>query len=343
MTNELQEKEFTGDDINSIKRWANKHVCAVLNNLGVRFLDRGKHLTACCPIPYHPGDGDNPRAWCWSYDQEKWRCYSHSCQEDTGSDIIGLVMAMKELAFPHAINYLKELRDTDLKDAPPEQRAERAFQKSEDNKTIDRQKLNILLDDTYFSGRGISPDILRKHRVGYWQKTGTFMDRRAVVPVFDYDNNLVGFTGRVIIDEAELASSDMAKWVHGRDFVTRKAGLFKKTSILYNLNNCKESVMRSHKVYIVEGPIDVWKMEMAGVPNVVATLGISISFEQIQLLVRAGVTDVVLCYDNDAAGATATEKVYEQIKDHFNVDIKQPTDAKDFGEMTTHDILETLL
>jgi len=101
--------------------------------------------------------------------------------------------------------------------------------------------------------------------------------------------------------------------------------------------------MRSGKVYIVEGPVDVWKMEMAGVNNVVATLGVSISFEQIQLLVRLGVREVVLCYDNDGAGTTGIEKVREQIKDHFVVTVRQPSENKDFGEMTTHDILETLL
>ena len=73
------------------------------------------------------------------------------------------------------------------------------------------------------------------------------------------------------MDDAELASSNQAKWMHGRDFVTRKAGLFNKSSILYNLINCKQEVIRSHKVYIVEGPIDVWKMEQAGINNVVAT------------------------------------------------------------------------
>jgi DNA primase len=335
------EKEFTSTDINEIKRWANKHISAILRALGIRYLDRGRYITGCCPIPYHAGDGDNPRAWVWAYDQEKWRCYSHSCQEETGSDVIGLVMAMKEVAFPIAIKILQELKDTDLKDVPAEERAERILQKAEDNKLVPKDNLKILHPDTYFRGRGISEEVLAKHKVGYWQKTGTFMDRRAVVPIFDYDNNLVGFTGRVIIDEEERAQSDLAKWVHGRDFVTRKAGLFRKTSILYNLNNCKQAVLRTHKVYLVEGPIDLWKMEMAGVNNVVATLGLSISFEQIQLLVRAGVSDVVICYDNDDAGNEAAEKVKAQLDEHFEVSIKHPTD-KDFGEMSTADILETL-
>ncbi len=338
----MSEKEFSGNDINSIKGWANKHVLAILRHLGIQVSDTGRYLKSCCPVPYHPGDGNNSGAWVWAYDQQKWRCYTHSCQEETGSDIIGLVMAMKEMAFPHAIKYLRELKDSDLQDLPPEATPEKVAQKVEENRHIDKHKLSILMPDTYFRGRGISENILAKHRVGYWQKTATFMDRRAVVPVFDVNNNLVGFTGRVIMSDEELGSSDHAKWVHGRDFVTRKAGTFKKTSILYNLNNCKDSVTRSSRIYIVEGPIDVWKMEQAGISNVVATLGLSISFEQIQLLVRFGVKDVVLCYDNDDAGDLASKRVKEQIKDYFNVIIKQPKDAHDFGEMNTQQILENL-
>jgi len=338
-----QEKEFTGNDIKTVKAWANKHILAILQHLGIRCADYGRYLKACCPIPYHPGDGDNSGAWVWSYDKQSWHCYTHSCQAETGSDIIGLVMAMREMAFPHAIKLLISLKNGELKKAEPEALAIKMQTKAEDNRHIDKSKLNILITDTYFRGRGISERILEKHRVGYWQKTGTFMDRRAVVPMYDYDSNLVGFSGRVIISQEELSTSSQAKWMHGRDFVTRKAGVFNKSSILYNLNNCKDTVIRTGKIYIVEGPIDAWKMEMAGINNVVATLGISISFEQIQLLVRAGVQDVVLCYDNDGAGNDGIVRVREQIKDYFNISVKQPQNNKDYGEMTAHDILENLL
>jgi DNA primase len=337
------DKEFSGNDIKTVKAWANKHVRAILQHLGIRHSDQGKYLKACCPVPYHPGDGNNPGAWVWSYDKQNWRCYTHSCQEDTGSDIIGLVMSMKEFAFPIAVKYLIELKNGELQKAQPEEVAVKMQAKADENRFIEKSKLNILFPDTYFRGRGIPERLLQKHRVGYWQKTGTFMDRRAVVPMYDWDNNLVGFSGRVILTDEELASTSQAKWMHGRDFVTRKAGVFNKSSILYNLNNCKGNIIKTGKVYIVEGPIDVWKLEKAGITNVVATLGISISFEQIQLLVRAGVTDVVLCYDNDSAGNDATVRVTEQIKDYFNVSARQPKDNKDYGEMTTHDILENLL
>jgi DNA primase len=334
--------EFNKNDIKEIKDWAHQHIKAIFQHFGLKLGDRGRYLTACCPVPYHPGNGDNPRAFVWSYDKNSWKCYTHGCQEDTGSDIIGFVMSMKEVAFPIAIKYLQQLKNGELKNVSVEPLITKQ-EAVEENRIINRDKLNLLMPDKYFRGRGIDQRILALHKVGYWQKTGTFMDRRAIVPVFDIDSNLVGFSGRLTIDGEDLEKTEQPKWVHGKDFVTRKAGLFNKMSLLYNLNNAKDLITKTKKVYIVEGPIDCWKMQMAGINNVVATLGIGISFEQIQLLVRLGVETIVLCYDADSAGTKGALRVYEQLKNLFIVEINQPKKGKDFGEMNTKDILENLI
>lgn len=332
-------KKFTKEEIADIKKWGNSHVTAVLKHFAIEYVDIGRYLIAKCPVPYHGGDGNNPRAFVWSFGKDAWRCYTHMCQEDTSSDIVGLVMSMREMAFPQAIAYLNDLRNGELKDAPVTQSSNRQVSVDSDNAPIDKSKLNILMADTYFVGRGISKEVLAKHKVGYWQKTGTFMDHRAIVPIFDATNNLVGFTGRVVIKD-----TDQAKWVHGRDFVTRKSGTFNKSSVLYNLNNCIDTIKKTKKVFIVEGPIDVWKLEMAGVNNVVATLGLGLSFEQQKLLISLGVETVVLCYDNDEnnAGSEAAKRIESQICSLFKVIIKLPPKEKDYGAMGVGEILETL-
>jgi len=329
---------FSKEEIVEIKKWSNSHITAVLKHFGVAYQDIGKYLIAKCPVPYHAGNGDNPRAFVWSFGKDAWRCYTHMCQEDTSSDVVGFVMSMREMAFPQALNYLNDLRNGELKDAAEIKHTQHVATNSE-NAPLDKAKLTILMADTYFLGRGIAKDVLSKHKVGYWQKTGTFMDHRAIVPVFDGSNNLVGFTGRLTINDTE-----QAKWVHGKDFVTRKAGTFNKASILYNLNNCIDVIKQTKKVFIVEGPIDVWKLEMAGINNVVATLGLGLSFEQQKLLISLGVEIVVLCYDNDEneAGLHAATRIEEQIKDLFKVEIKLPPKLKDYGAMSVGEILETL-
>lgn len=333
-----EHKKFSKEEVDDIKRWAHSHIISIFNFLQIKFTDSGKYLTAKCPIPYHGGDGNNPKAFVWSFDKTNWRCYTHQCQEDTGSDIVGLVMALKEMAFPQAVNFLYELKNGILKNIPEEQTIKREHQEAI-NTPIDINKLKILMSDIYFYKRGISPEILKKHKVGYWQKMGTFMDRRAIVPVFDANNNLVGFSGRIVDDNTE-----QAKWVHGRDFVTRKAGTFNKSSVLYNLNNCIDTVKQTKKVYIVEGPIDLWKLEMAGIKNVVATLGLGLTFEQQKLLISLGVETIVICYDNDEnhAGQNAANRIMEQVNTLFSVIIKIPQE-KDFGEMSISEIIGQLL
>ena len=341
-------KKYTRQEVSDIKAWGVAHITAVLRHLGIDFWDGGQYIKAACPIPYHPGDGDNRGAWVWSCLQGLWRCYSHQCHEDTSTDIVGLVQAMKEMAFPQALRYLDDLRNGELKDAALDTRSDKEpAQYKQENLTIDPDKLKILHPDTYFRGRGIDDEILRKHKVGYWQRTGTFMDRRAIVPIFDGSDNIVGFTGRLVLDYEELNKTDQAKWVHGKDFVTRKAGTFSKGSILYNLNNCKDVLRKTRTVYIVEGPIDVWKIQMAGIYNVVATLGLGLSFEQQQLLIALGVERIVLCYDNDDkdgnAGQQAAERIKSQVEEHFIVDIKAPPTGKDYGDLSVGEILENLL
>jgi len=329
-------KNFSKEEISDIKDWAHNHIGAILRHYGIKYTDRGRYYTACCPVPCHPGDADNPRAFAWAFDNKSWHCYSHQCQQDTSSDIIGLVMALEEVAFPIAIIKLHELRNGALRDAPSSRTPVNS--RTTENIRLDKDKLNLLKEDNYFSSRGISSDILSKHQVGYWQKTGTFMDRRAIVPVFDASNNLVGYTGRLIIEDTE-----QAKWVHGKDFVTRKAGTFNKTSLLYNLNNCQEAIKSSRTVYIVEGPIDVWKLQMASIYNVVATLGLGLSFQQQELLVTLGVENIVFCYDNDVAGQGAIDRAKEQFATLFKVSRKLPPPGKDFGDLQVHEIVEILL
>lgn len=347
MTMTKEYKKYTREEIAAIKAWGVAHITAVLRHLGIEFWDGGQYIKAACPIPYHPGDGDNRGAWVWSSLQGLWRCYSHQCHEDTSTDVVGLIQAMKEMAFPQALRYLDDLRNGELKDAEGDCRVFKRAVPQTEQVAIEPDKLKILHPDIYFRGRGIDDEILRKHKVGYWQRTGTFMDRRAIVPIFDASDNIVGFTGRLVLDDKELNKTDQAKWVHGRDFVTRKAGTFNKGSVLYNLNNCKDVLKKTRTVYIVEGPIDVWKLQMAGIYNVVATLGLGLSFEQQQLLIALGVERIVLCYDNDDkdgnAGQQAADRVKTQVEEYFTVEIKAPLPGKDYGAMTVGEILEKLL
>lgn len=324
-------------NIPELKEWAHQHVLEICHSLNFYPTDRGRYLTSCCPAPYHAGDANNNRAFAWSYDRQQWNCFTHHCEETTNYDIIGLVQTLKECSFGRALHILNEFKENGFD--PSIKVATKSIIGVVRSYPINKDKLKILMPDNYFKSRGIDSSILKKHQIGYWQREGTFMNKRAIVPIFNDNNELVGYSGRTLQNEEQIAAQNISKWIHAKDFISDKMGHFDKSGILYNLNNCKGKVKESKTIYIVEGPIDCWKLEMAGIENVVATLGIYFTPAQIALLIKYGVETVIICYDNDEnnAGQEAARRVKEQLDSFFHVIIRQPT-HKDYGEMSIEEI-----
>ena len=86
---------------------------------------------------------------------------------------------------------------------------------------------------------------------------------------------------------------------------TPETAIFKKRSILYGLNYAKKT--RRPNFILVEGNIDVITLHQAGFDNTVATMGTALTEEHVRLLGRY-TKELVLCYDNDAAGEDATQR-----------------------------------
>jgi len=330
-------------NLEKVKEWAETNIICVLNALSIEYVDRGKSLTGCCPVPYHKGDATNKTAFNWSIEKNMWACWTHRCHEDTYPNIFGLVMSMKELSFPAALHYLNDLMLNPNTISIPRAISsnKKQYNISQENTPINKSKLDLLYPDTYFTlDRGISEDIIKKHRVGYWQKSGSIMHKRAIVPVFDEQNELVGFSGR------DITGLSHQKWIHAKDFVHYSNEVFTKSSILYNLNNIKKLCPRPTSLIIVEGPIDLWKLEMAGIQNVVATLGLGLSFVQVSKLVELGINKLTICYDNDKktkAGEKAAISIQNNLADIFTIEIKIPELNKDFGEMDVDEICRIFL
>lgn len=148
-----------------------------------------------------------------------------------------------------------------------------------------------------------------------------FFRNRIIFPIFDKYNNVIGFSGR----DCNLESS--IKYLN-----TSSTDLFKKESIFYNIQNLNSSF---NEVYIVEGFMDLFALDLIGIPNVLATMGVNLSNSHIQLLKNNNVKYVTLCFDNDSAGKNATIKtalkILENGLDVFVIEIK--TNHKDFNEI----------
>lgn len=158
-------------------------------------------------------------------------------------------------------------------------------------------------------------------------KNGGVYDKfrnRLMLPVIDLRGNVIGFTSRVMDGSAP-------KYLN-----TPETALFRKRSTLYGLNFAKST--KRDSLLLVEGNIDVITLHQAGFDNAVATMGTALTEEHIHLLSRY-TKQLVLCYDNDAAGLDATQRAIGLLKNtEFTVRVLQlPRRRTDSGELVKQD------
>jgi DNA primase len=143
----------------------------------------------------------------------------------------------------------------------------------------------LVADHRSLRARGVAPELARAFGCGYYEGSGR-MWKRIVFPVHDNDGRLVGHLGRAIgrIEPRYLCS----------------AGL-RKSQLLFNEHRARASGV--DEVIVVEGPFDVLAVHGAGWPNVVATMGCTVSATQRRRL--AMFDRVRILFDGDAAGQEA--------------------------------------
>jgi DNA primase len=81
--------------------------------------------------------------------------------------------------------------------------------------------------------------------------------------------------------------------------------IYHKSNVLYGIYQAKKSIIQENKCYLVEGYTDVISMHQAGIENVVASSGTSLTVEQIKLIKRF-TNNVTILYDGDPAGIKAS-------------------------------------
>ena len=95
-------------------------------------------------------------------------------------------------------------------------------------------------------------------------------------------------------------------------------------------------------IFLVEGQGDVWKLYEAGVHNAVGLFGKDISRSQKSLLLKSGVTKLVVLTDNDQAGREAKIKIKRDMSRSFKLVFPQMK-TKDLGSMFADKIKEDIL
>jgi len=179
---------------------------------------------------------------------------------------------------------------------------------------------------SYFKERGFTTETIKKFELGYspdqWEAfsskaikegykeefltesglsvkrdNGTLYDRyrgRVMFPIHNFTGRVIAFGGRTL-----KTDKNVPKYVNSPE-----SEIYHKSNVLYGLYFAKKAIRDEDNCYLVEGYADVISVHQAGIENVVASSGTSLTVEQIRLIGRL-TKNVTILYDGDAAGIKA--------------------------------------
>lgn len=120
---------------------------------------------------------------------------------------------------------------------------------------------------------------------------------RVMFPIHDDGGRVVAFGGRTLSNDKKTA-----KYINSPE-----TDIYNKSKILYGLWMGKKAIQQADCCYLVEGYMDVIAMHQAGIENVVASSGTSLTVEQIKSIHRF-TKNIIVLYDGDAAGQKASNR-----------------------------------
>ncbi len=143
---------------------------------------------------------------------------------------------------------------------------------------------------------------------------GALRDRfydRVMFPIHNISGRVVGFGGRTLRTDKKVAKYQNSP----------ESEIYNKRREVYGLFFAKKAIQQEDCAILVEGYADVISMHQAGVENVVASSGTSLTEDQIRLISRF-TNNITLMFDGDAAGVKAALRGVDLIlKEGINVRI----------------------
>jgi DNA primase len=119
---------------------------------------------------------------------------------------------------------------------------------------------------------------------------------RIIFPIESVSGRVLAFGGRILGESGK----GIPKYLNSPE-----SPIYHKGEVLYGLSWAKNAIRREEGVLVVEGYMDAVSLAAAGIDNVVAPLGTSLTEEQARLLLRY-CTRIYLLFDSDQAGLRAT-------------------------------------
>jgi len=295
----------------------------------VHLRKRGANLLGLCP--FH---NEKTPSFTVSPAKGIYKCFGCGA---SGSSV-GFVMEHEHKTYPDALRYLANKYQIEVQEE--EQTPEQLAQYNEREsmllisdfaakffaKQLWETEKGKSIGLNYLTERGISTKMIKKFQLGYspdeWtaftdhavanaynidllSKTGLTILRednkkfdrfkgRMMFPIHNLTGQVIAFGGRTLSNDKK-----QAKYLNSPE-----SELYHKSKVLYGISFARNEMVKQDNCFLVEGYTDVISLFDAGVENVVASSGTSLTVDQIKLIKRF-TPNITILYDGDFAGIKA--------------------------------------
>ena len=295
----------------------------------VRLKKGGQNFTGLCP--FH---SEKTPSFAVHPVKQIYHCFGCGA----GGDVFKFVMEMEKCDFMDAVRTVAEkcgIAVPNPRERSPEERREQQQRTA----LVDMQReaaafFTKQLEGTlegkaaraYLADRGLDADTIARFGLGYAPSGGDVLarDLRARYPekllessglvgrdpsgrIYDRFRRRIMFpitneSGKVIAFGGRAMGDDLPKYLNSPE-----TPIYTKSSVLYHMDRAKEAMRQADAVVLVEGYMDTIAVARAGIGNVVASCGTSLTESQVKLICRF-TRRVIVNYDPDTAGQAATER-----------------------------------
>ena len=336
----------------------------------VQLKKKGTNLWGNCP--FH-----NEKTPSFSVSPAKgiYKCFG--CGK--GGNAVNFIMDHEQQTYPEALRYLAKKYSIEIEEEQqtPEQIAEQTERESlylvlafaQRNfasnllKTDEGQSIGL----SYFKERGFSLETIEKFGLGYCfdrydsfgnkaleeqynrkflvdsglciERDGKLLDRfkgRVMFPIHNLSGRVIAFGGRTLRTDKKIA-----KYINSPE-----TDVYHKSNIVYGIYQAKSEIIKQDNCFVVEGYTDVVSLHQAGIHNVVASSGTSLTVEQIRLVKRY-TNNLTIMYDGDDAGIKASfrgiDLVLEEGMNVRTVLFPDGEDPDSFSKKMDEDELKTFI
>ena len=263
-----------------------------------------------------------------------FKCFSSG----KGGNVITFLKEHEQMSYPEALRYLADKYQILIEEDEPDPEYEEKRDKRESLYVVTKFAHDFFIDElhnseegkavglSYFKERNFTTDTIKKFGLGYAPGQNQLLQKakekgykeeflletglvkkndrgpydgfrnRVIFPIHDLSGRPVGFGARTLRTDLKK----IPKYINSPE-----SEIYLKNQLLYGIHHAKNSMVKNDMCYMVEGYTDVLSMHQAGIDNVVASSGTSLTEGQIKLIKRY-TPNITMLYDGDPAGIKAS-------------------------------------